>query len=595
MEKIWSQISKFFQELIDFAKEHVSTQVLIYIAAAVAVLVVVWLISRSIKKRKTVHRMEELEAEVNEIRNNSLQYKYNKASAFARVNDDIVDRLHNLAPKYEVCQKSLSHCEALMDETQERVSHRRYGKAMKTMDELETMLDDTEERIRIVNSSLDHILAKETEVRNKSNALKERFRNVKSIYQNNRANFYSGCGYVDSFIEEVEGMFNTFEEWMFASNFIKAKDEIDKISARTDELSEIVSQTPDLYSKAKLLLPQALNEVEIQKQEIAEDKVDISYLNVEQKTEAIQNALADALVKLDNGNLKAASYALDAISDQILALQEDISKERKAFDEIHGDLESNFAIVDEVEGELNEIISLYANIKDRFGLEDWTKRFKKAQEQMDDLKEQRAVIQDELAKEDTLQADVVHNYRDFAERTIAFGRQVREMKQMLVGATSDEYRARKQVVKLQLILNEVRLNTMNKQLPSVSDQFAQDLQEGENKIKSVKNILSHSPLDVQALNGQLQDTIDFVYKLYNNANNLAGVAVMVENAIVFGNRFRSSYPALDSELTRAEFCFQNGEYTRALKIAIQAIENLHPGVYEKLIARKDPAVMNVAQ
>ena len=42
-------------------------------------------------------------------------------------------------------------------------------------------------------------------------------------------------------------------------------------------------------------------------------------------------------------------------------------------------------------------------------------------------------------------------------------------------------------------------------------------------------------------------------------------------------------------------CFQNGEYTRALKIAIQSIENMHPGVYEKLVARKDPAVMNVAQ
>jgi len=57
----------------------------------------------------------------------------------------------------------------------------------------------------------------------------------------------------------------------------------------------------------------------------------------------------------------------------------------------------------------------------------------------------------------------------------------------------------------------------------------------------------------------------------------------------------SSHPAIDSDLTRAELCFQNGEYTRALKIAIQSIENMHPGVYEKLVARKDPAVMNVAQ
>ena len=52
---------------------------------------------------------------------------------------------------------------------------------------------------------------------------------------------------------------------------------------------------------------------------------------------------------------------------------------------------------------------------------------------------------------------------------------------------------------------------------------------------------------------------------------------------------------MDSDLTRAELCFQNGEYTRALKIAIQAIENMHPGIYEKLVAKKDPAVMNQVQ
>ena len=52
---------------------------------------------------------------------------------------------------------------------------------------------------------------------------------------------------------------------------------------------------------------------------------------------------------------------------------------------------------------------------------------------------------------------------------------------------------------------------------------------------------------------------------------------------------------MDPELTKAELYFHNGEYTKALRIAIQAIENMHPGIYEKLIAKKDPAVMNQVQ
>lgn len=245
--------------------------------------------------------------------------------------------------------------------------------------------------------------------------------------------------------------------------------------------------------------------------------------------------------------------------------------------------------------ELKEIESLYSNIKDRFGLEDWSKRFVIAEQQVISLKKKREQVQKILSDSDTLSSQAIHDYRIYADEVNTFSQQIKAMKQMLVGASSDESRAQKQLIKLQLILNEVRLNASTRFLPSISDQFNEDIEEGERLITRVSDVLSHSPLDVQTLNADLQEAIDFIYKLYNNANNLIGIAIMVENAIVFGNRFRSSYPEMDSELTRAELCFQNGEYTKALKVAIQAIESLHPGIYEKLVERKDPAVMNTVQ
>ena len=238
---------------------------------------------------------------------------------------------------------------------------------------------------------------------------------------------------------------------------------------------------------------------------------------------------------------------------------------------------------------------MYTNIKDRFGLEDWTQRFMLANEQLTSLKKKRDSIVNLLKNDEQTSVELVHQYREYTQEVEEFYAQVKDMKQKLVGASSDESRAKKQLIKLQLILNEVRLSAMTRHLPSISSSFNEDIKEGERLISRVRVVLEHSPLDVQTLNADLQDAIDFVYRLYNNANNLIGVAIMVENAIVFGNRFRSSHPAIDSDLTRAELCFQNGEYTRALKIAIQSIENMHPGVYEKLVARKDPAVMNVAQ
>lgn len=585
-------VMNFFRSAYSYISAHLSTELMIYVAIAVLLLILIWIIMRMMKRRKAAKRLAELEIEVNEIRNNALAYKFNKANAFAKANDDIMERIKNLTPKYEICQKSVASCDELFTDADDFIAAHRIRKATRSMDELETMLDDTKERIRIVNQSLDHILARETEVREKSNSLKERFRNVKKVYQDNRASFYSASNYIDSEIGDIENEFSSFEEWMFASEFNKAKEEVDKIASRVDVVSSQIAAYPGLYEKVKNILPRALDEVLSNIQMLKDNQIDIRYLNTDEKTDTIEKALVEATNALDVGNLEKADTMLTDIGDAILELQDDVMKEKKAYDEIHGDLLATFEKVDEEEEALDEIVTLYANIKDRFGLEDWTHRFTLAKSQLADLQDRRKIVEEALSRDATPSVEVVQVYREFAQDVDTFHLQVNDMKRMLVGASSDESRAKKQLVKLQLILNEVRLNTISRNLPSMSTQFADDLKEGERLIQRVRVVLDHSPLDVQTLNADLQDAIDFVYKLYNNANNLVGVAIMVENAIVFGNRFRSTYPAMDSELTHAEVCFQNGEYTHALKIAIQAIENMHPGIYEKLIAKKDPAVMN---
>ena len=581
-------------QFITFIQEKTSLTVLIYICIAILILVLLTMISSSMRRRKAASRFEELEKEVNEVRNNSLDYKFNKAKAFSKANADIMERVNELSPKYKICIKGMDDCDTLCERANDYLDGHRTKKAMRTMDELETCLDDARERIRIVTKALDNILEKETEVRDFANALKERFASVKTVYQNNRPAYFKATTYFDSRIQEIENEFTSFEEWMYASEFNKAKDEGDKIAKEIDVGSSEVASCPDLYERAMAIIPAAVNEIRENEAELTKANVDLAYLETDKKLNTVSENLQASIHLIDIGNLADAQMVLSDITDTILNLQDQMNAEKDAYNEIHDGLAQNVISVDEIDVQLNEIKTLYGNIRDRFGLEDWTHRFALADEQMNNLKEACALIQKELDEDKMPRVDVIHYYREFANDIEEFKGQVNDMKTKLLNASSDESRAKKQLVKLQLILNEVRLNAATRNLPSVSSQFDEDIKQAEDMISRVQVVLSHSPLDVPTLNSDLQDAIDFVYKLYNNANNLIGVAVMVENAIVFGNRFRSTYPSMNTDLTRAELCFQNGEYTRALKIAIQAIENLHPGTYEKLIARKDPAVMNQA-
>ena len=160
---------------------------------------------------------------------------------------------------------------------------------------------------------------------------------------------------------------------------------------------------------------------------------------------------------------------------------------------------------------------------------------------------------------------------------------LRDMRSKIEIANGDEDRVRKQVVKLQIIMNQMQVKIRKYKLPNISDTYEEDMNKANDYIHRLLNLLNEKPMNMQLLTSTLQDALDFIYKLYNNVNNVVGTVVMVENTIVFGNRYRSTYADIDSELTRAELCFRNGEYTQALTIAIATIEKIHPGNYESMI------------
>lgn len=578
--------------IISFIQSRISLPGLLLICVVILIIILLVILSNHLRRKKANERFEELEKDVNSTRNNSLDYKYNKAKAFAKSNADIMERVNELSPKYKICINGMDECDNLCEQAHDALEARRTKRAMRRMDELETSLQDSRERIRIVTKALDNILQRETEVRDFANALKERYQNVRQVYTTNRNSFYKATAYFDSRLQEIENDFSNFEEWMYACEFNKAKEEGNKIAQSIDTVSSEIAMCPDLYERVKSIIPAAMMEINQNQQDLSHSNIDLSYLEVTKNLNEAAAQLKESEHMIDVGNLKEAQMTISQIGDAVLQLQDKISQEKDAHDEIDGGFEQNLINVSEIQVELEDIKDMYANIRDRFGLEDWTHRFALADEQMGNVNEAALLLQKELQEDKMPRVDVLHYYREFVQDVNEFKVQIDEMKAKLVNASSDESRAQKQLVKLQLILNEVRLNAVTRHLPSISSQFEKDIQQAEDLISRVQIVLSHSPLDVPTLNADLQDAIDFVYRLYNNANNLIGVAVMVENAIVFGNRFRSAHPSMNTDLTRAELCFQNGEYTRALKIAIQAIENLHPGTYEKLIKKKDPAVLN---
>ena len=442
-------------DFLSFIQSRITLATLIYICIIVLVIILLVILSNHLRRRKANARFEELEKDVNAVRNNSLDYKFNKAKAFAKVNADIMERVNELTPKYNVCIEGMDECDTLCEKAHDALEGHHTKRAMRRMDELETSLKDARERIRIVTKALDNILQKETEVRDFANALKERYQNVRQVYTTNRNSFYKATTYFDSRFQEIENDFSNFEEWMYACEFNKAKDEGNKIAASIDSLSSEIALCPDLYERTKSIIPAAMMEINQNATELSQSDINLGYLEINKNLNEAASQLKEAEHRIDVGNLKEAQMMISQIGDGVLKLQDAISQEKAAYDEIHGGLEQNLITVSEIQVELNDIKKMYSNIRDRFGLEDWTHRFALADEQMGNVQEASTLLQREIKADQTPLIEVVRYYREFVADINEFKTQIDEMKSKLISASSDESRAQKQLIKLQLILNDV--------------------------------------------------------------------------------------------------------------------------------------------
>lgn len=577
---------------INNMKNIISFNVLIYIIVAVVIIILLSIIMLVLRKKQAMKQLEELELRYNSLKGIPLAFKLNKAVALSRVNEAMSASVDACKTDFDEIQDKLKACSVELAEIDDLIYGHKVKTAKHKMEGLVFDLSTCEEDAKKINTVLDDILEQENEQRVHINALKEKFRAVKKVINENRTSYSQSYEYLETEIISIEKMFSKFEEWMFASEFNKAADQQREIADTIEHLQDIVNVLPSLYERAKGVLPRAIDEAGYVFAQARNKGVYLEHLEVRKNLDIISDMLKSDLNKLRNGNPENVKEDLDDCEVRISQLSEQLAMEDSAFNEVDDNVDVLFKSIREINQNVEAINELYGRVYERFGFENWTQRLQDVASRLEVLNDMQRKLDKIIAEHQVPYTTILIAYKELEQSAASFGEEVAAMKEKLNNACSDEERAKKQLVKLQLILNEIRVKMSKHRLPSVSVQYEEDLHKGEMMIKDIHVILDNSPLDVKRLNSELREAIDFIYTLYNNVNNLVGMAIMVENTIVFGNRYRSSYPEIDSELTRAELCFRNGQYTKALKIGIQCIEKMHPGAYEKLINRKDPSIMN---
>lgn len=557
-----------------------------YVIIALIILIVILtslFVTRKVVSKNLKKKLAVAEKRYNLLKSVALPYKLNKAVAIARVNQEVMQSVTNCKDDFEEVQANLKEIAQLLADNEDYLLVGKYKKVKDGLNDLESVLVIGEKQVSDMDAFLDTILEKETAQRAEVTALKDRFRNLKVEAQENANALSYSWSKIEEDVIKNERMFSAFEEWIYASNFEKASDELDGIKRSIHQLDSLIHNLPGLLDQARGTLPHLIDEVAKNSIALQEQGVSLKHLDAENRLSRLTGMVEENLIQLKNGETENVQESLTSCRQQLLELNEQVYEEGVAFSSLQGVMVELTDTDTGLKGLAEKLKITAEEMVIRFGFEDLQSSIVQVEERVKEISSKKDEIFDDINNDRYPSVTSLNRLSEVKQDYLECQKELETAQEKMEQARGDEARAKKQILKLQLIMNEMQVKIRRHRLPSISATYEEDLIQGYDYVRSLESLIEETPLNVQLLNATLKDAIDFIYKLYNNVNNVVGMAVMVEDTIVFGNKYRSTYPDIDSELTRAELCFRNGEYTQALTIAISIIEKIHPGKYESLI------------
>lgn len=550
---------------------------LISIGVLVAITVIAILVTRRKTQKKNLKKqLDELYVRFNGVKTVPLAFKLNKAQAMARRNEEMAKQVADYFERYEQAEAHINDVQDRLGDVDDALSTVSYKEATALLNEVSQELAECENEVAQIDSFLEEFSKKENIQREYSSKLKEKYRVVKTtINKNAQLLSIAYDGFVEK-LQHCEDLFSSSEEMMYSSDYISAQEDLEAIDDLLEEIKVSANAVPKLVKDTKGVLPLMLDETKRELALTRQRGVYIAHLDIENKINEIETNLNEDIKALSKAQTEGIKTRVASAKDELNDLNEKLAEENKAFKLARETNDRVLGHINDMEKVENYVRIAYDKDSARFGLEDLQEVLRKMRDNADKYKERYLNVSADLSNCTKPASEILEDASKLDEQIDADMKTLYSYKNTIDKSTDGESRAFTQLTKLQLVVSEVESKLAEYSLPSIDESYKDDLKKSRDYIAKLRELIAQIPIDIVQLNGLLNEAIDFIYKFYNNINNVVGMGIMVENAIVFGNKYRSTYPEIDRELSKAEFQYLNGEYTKALKTAISCMETLFP-------------------
>lgn len=568
--------------------EYVGVRNLIIFGAILVALIIFMIVYHSIKLKIYRQEILDLQNQINGIKTLPLQYRLGRVQSIAKNMPEVAEEYEQFTKDFEkITEFQKNELGVLVNEVDESLF---YGKTHGIKKKFALIREMTQRYDHDAKDLLARI-EKVTEIENIQRVeiirVKGKYREVGNEYEKIRVKVEEFVLHALEMFKELDDDFVKLETLMNNQMFADAKNFTEEIENRIDSLQENLKDLPSYVYVVSDLLPSKIDKVDELITSLEGDEYALEEMNIAARRQEVDEEMEESIAHVKNVDIKGAAEVLEPLTGLIEELVIDLGKEldsykqfKEKWRESYNELQRLTDVYQNTMKEYRRLITEFVIDEEEVVISKKYEEFKQIQKDANDLIEQ-------MESGHFAYANMLEHVENLYDRMMQHDAYLEEFKKQKEDTDTKNQKTEELLENINIVLLEIKSEIKNEHLPLVNGSYRDYIADSYNKVEEIKRFKTHKPVVLNELCAKVEGARDVIYKLYDNVHNMIVTAGMVEDAIVYANRYRSMFLEVNTELTKAEVLFRNGEYRNALQVAVDILERLEPGKYEELIKRKE--------
>ncbi len=558
---------------------------LVTLTTAIVALILIFVTFMVVKRKRTSrYRQEinELDVEKNKLIGVPILSEISKVKDLVKTDNlktklDDWDTTFKLIKEDEVPKLTdmISDAEFLIDKAE-------YKQAVKKIAYIEMQIASLQKKS---SSLLDEIkIITNSEERNRAliTKLKINYRELQSKFERTIKDYGPVTDNIKEHFDYLDKKFLEFEDAMDLNDYVLVEKIVLSLEEDINKFKKIIDEAPSIVLMATVLLPNKIDEMTTLYFRMLRDGYPLDYLNVEYNIKEIKTKIENIVSRLKNLDMTDSSIELKTMLDYFNTLYNDFEKEKECKDLFKENSKSLKYKIEKINKVVRDIYLQIDDIKSTYDLSDEAiNKFSILNKNLEQINDDFKLLMSHGTGHTFAYSKLVDELDGLNLKLSRLQDDLDYQLRSITSMKDDETRAKEQLDTIQDLLKKAKNRLKEYKIPVIPSSYFIELKEAQEAIREVIKELDKKPIVIKILNIRVDNARDLVFKIYNKTNDMLKSAMLSEKIIVYGNRYRSTYPKVAEELEKSEILFNKGQYKLSFDTSLSVLKEVDSNVEEK--------------